>query len=173
VVEIFCNADEIRGLCMHRKGSFFSDWQGFTLIEVMMALILLTAGLLAAGQLIFATVASDSLARAKTTAAIAAQDKIEYLFALYVRNPLANELTIGDHGPQPVVIVNPLDGADLNRYNISWNIGMVPDPRPGKSIDARIARITVTPIESGGAANRQVRLNKILNVTTVFSPRPL
>jgi prepilin-type N-terminal cleavage/methylation domain-containing protein len=140
---------------------------GFSLIEMMIALLLLTLGLLAAGQLIYSTVSTGSLARSKMTAAIAAQDEIERLSALYARNPLANDLTIGDHGPLRSDFSNPLEGTALNRYSILWNISEVPDPRPGKTINAKIARITIIP-QSG-----QTRFNKIINVTTVLSPKTL
>lgn len=141
--------------------------QGFGLIEIMMALLLLTAGVLTVGQLLYSTISAGSLARSKITAAIAAQDKIERLSALYACDPLASALTIGDHGPQQVEFSNPLEGTALDRYSILWNISEVPDPRPGKMVNARIARITITP------QSQQTRFNKILSVTTVLSPKTL
>lgn len=140
---------------------------GFSLIEMMMALLLLTAVLLTAGQLIYATASSGSLARAKMTAAMAARDKIERLSSLYAHNPFANEFTIGDHGPQQIEIVNPLTGTALDKYNVFWTISKISDPRPGKKINALVARITIVP------QTRQIRFNKILNVTAVLSPKTL
>jgi prepilin-type N-terminal cleavage/methylation domain-containing protein len=140
---------------------------GFSLIEMMMALMLLTVSLLTAGQLIYATASSCSLARAKMTAAIAARDKIERLSSLFAHNPFATEFSIGDHGPQQIEIVNPLTGTALDTYNIFWTISEIPDPRPGKKINALVARITIVP------HTRQIRFNKILNVTAVFSPKAL
>jgi len=124
---------------------------------------------LAAGQLIYAAASSGSLARSKFTAAVAAQDKLEQLSALYAQNPLASELMIGDHGPQQSETTNPLDGNALNSFNVYWNINEIADPRPGNKINAKLARVTVIPIRSGGTENRQTRLNKILSVSSVFS----
>ena len=145
--------------------------QGFSLLEVMIALMLLTSGLLAAGQLIYAATASGSLARSKFAAAVAAQDKLELLSALYAQNPFADELTIGDHGPQQVIITNPVDGNALNIFNIYWNISEISDPRPGSKINARAARVMAIPIHSGGAENKQARLNKIVSISSIFSPK--
>ena len=145
--------------------------QGFSLIEMMMALILLSSGLLTAGQLIYASAGSGSLARSKFAAAIAAQDQMERLSALYAQNPLADDLAIGDHGPRQSMVANPLDGNALNIFNIYWNIGEMSDPRPGIKIKARLARVKIIPIRSGGAENRQVRLNKIVSVSSVLSQR--
>jgi prepilin-type N-terminal cleavage/methylation domain-containing protein len=145
--------------------------QGFSLLEVTIALMLLASGLLAAGQLIFAATGSGSLARSKFVAAVAAQDKIERLSALYAQNPFADELTIGDHGPQQSVIANPLDGNALNIFNIYWNISEISDPRPGNPINARLARVRVIPIRSEGAENKQALFNKIVSVSSVFSPK--
>ncbi len=141
--------------------------QGFSLIETLIALLLLTTGLLAAGQLIYSTFGSSSLARSKMTAAIAAQDAIEQLSALYARNPLADDFASGDHGPRQAEFPNPLDETVLNRYSVVWNIREIPDPRPGKKLNARIARITIIP------EFQQTRFNKILQVSTILGPETL
>ncbi len=162
MVKRIVNADEIRGSC-----KYMNKMQGFSLIEMMLALTILTAGLLAAGQLIYAAASSGSLARSKMTAAMAARDKIERLSALYAQNPFADEFIIGDHGPNMVEIINPLNKTALNRYNVFWNISEVSDPRPGVKVNARVARITVVP------QTRLIRFNKIISITTVFSPKAL
>jgi prepilin-type N-terminal cleavage/methylation domain-containing protein len=145
--------------------------EGFSLIEIMIALIILTYGLLAAGQLMYVTASAGSLARSKGTAALAAQDKLEFLADLYRQNPSASDLAVGDHGPEQVRIVNPVNGTTLNCYGVSWNVSSISDPRPGKALPARRVRVTVIPIQSGGAANKRAFLNKIINVTSIFSPR--
>jgi prepilin-type N-terminal cleavage/methylation domain-containing protein len=145
--------------------------QGFSLLEVLIALMLLASAVLAAGQLIYSAAGSGSLARSKFTATVAAQDKLEQLSALYAQNPLANDLAIGDHGPQQSGTINPLDGTVLNNFNIYWNMSEITDPRPGIKINARQARVTVIPIRIGGTENRQPFLNKIISVCSVFSPK--
>ncbi len=144
---------------------------GFSLIEIAVAIAVLTFGLLAAGQLIGSSVGSGSLARSKGTAAIAAQSKMECLADLYRRDPGAADLSIGPHGPQPAQAVNPLDGTVLNRYEIAWTVAALPDPRPGKTPDARLVCVTATPIRSDGSANLKRTLNKALSISTVLSPK--
>jgi prepilin-type N-terminal cleavage/methylation domain-containing protein len=145
--------------------------QGFSLIEMMLALIILTFGLLAAGQLLFVAASSDSLARSKGTAAIAAQSVLESLDALYGQNPVATDLVPGEHGPWSTSVTNPVDGAALNRYEVRWMVENVSDPRPGKMLNARRVRVTVTPVQLGGTANVRAGMNKILNITTIFSQK--
>ena len=75
---------------------------GFSLIEMMIAMAILTFGLLAVGPLLYIVTSSASLARSKDTAAVAAQDTLEILSDLYARNPSAEEFLPGIHGPQQV-----------------------------------------------------------------------
>ena len=99
--------------------------RGFTLIEMMIALVVLTFGLLTAGQMLFIAASSGSLARSKGTAAIIAQHKLESLAGLYQQDPLTADLTLGDHGPEQTQIINPSNGTILNRNNIQWNVSSV------------------------------------------------
>lgn len=145
--------------------------RGFSLVEVMIALIVATFGLLAAGQLLFIAMSSASLARSKATAALAAGSMMESLSDLYTRDQSNVHLVAGSHGPQEIKFSNPNDGSVLNRYSITWTTGNVPDPRPGKIPEARHVLVTVTPIRSGGEVNYRPPLNKILSVSTIFSPR--
>ena len=149
---------------------FLNKGNGFSLIETMCALAILSLGLLAVGPLMCVALKSDSLARSKSTAAIAAQNKIESLADLYQRNPSSEDLMLGNHGPSQTQVVNPGDGTILNRYGINWAISEIPDPRPDKKLDARLIRITVAPITQKGEENTQPALNKTLNVSTIISP---
>jgi Tfp pilus assembly protein PilV len=145
------------------------DVLGFSFVELMLAIAVLTFGLLAAGQLFFVAASSGSLTNAKGSATIAAQNMLEYLSDLYARNPSAADLALGLHGPLHTQTTNPTDGTVLNRYAISWNVSRVSDPRPGKDLAARQVRINVTPINAGGSMNSRPSLNKILNISTIFS----
>jgi prepilin-type N-terminal cleavage/methylation domain-containing protein len=145
--------------------------QGFSLIEMMLALIILTFGLLAAGQLLYVAAGSSSLARSKGTAALAAQSVLESLGALYGQNPLAADFVPGGHGPWQTKVTNPVDGTVLNRYEVRWTVENVSDPRPGTMLNARRVRVTVTPVQLDGTANVRTGMNKILNITTIYSPK--
>jgi Tfp pilus assembly protein PilV len=144
---------------------------GFSLAELLIATLILTFGLLAAAQFIYSAVCSASLARSKGSIAVVAQDKLEFLADLYARNPGAAELTNGNHGPDLVPVVNPLTGAVLNRFSVTWQVSMVADPRPGKSLVARQVVVIVKPINAANGANYRAYLNKAAIVAGIFSPR--
>ena len=143
--------------------------KGLTLIETLIATTILGFGLLATAQLVYAAMASASLARTKVSATVAAEDKLEFLGDVYRQNPAAADLAPGDHGPQPVKVVNPVDGTTLNRFSISWFVRPVPDPRPGKILPAMLVEVTIVPADAEGNPNRKMSLNKVVNVTAIFS----
>ncbi len=148
-----------------------NDERGFSLIEVLMSTALATVGLLAACQLLYLAMSASSLARSKETAVVSAINKLESLSHEYSKNPSHRNVLPGSHGPEEIRVINPDDGSDLNRYRVSWTVDIVQDPRPGKILDSRRVRVTVTPVLAGGAVNYRPPFNKILNVTTVFSRR--
>ena len=150
---------------------YSSGRQGFSLIEMMLTLVIMTFGLLAIGQLLYVAAGSSSLARSKGTAAIAAQNHLESLRLLYGHNPLAPDLAPGSHGPRQSMVTNPMDGTVLNCYDVNWIVDSVPDPRPGKVPNAVRVRATLSPVQIGGTPNVRPGLNKVLNVTTIFSPK--
>ncbi len=143
--------------------------EGLSLIETLIAVLILSIGLLAAGQLICVTLASSSLSRSKFVAAIQAQDRLEYLADLYRRDPSAPDLSDGNHGPRQVQVPNPTDGATLNRFSISWTVGALGDPRPGKKLPARQVTVTVAPIDEAGNTNAKTYFNKVVSVTAILS----
>jgi type II secretory pathway pseudopilin PulG len=145
--------------------------KGFALVELMMALLIVMIGLLAVGQPVYTALSSASLARSKSIAALVAQNKLEQLGALLLRNPDAGDLTPGTHGPEQVRIEDPADGTVLNCFSVDWGVGMVTDPRPGRTSSARQITITVTPVDSVGVANKQPNLNKAVVVSSIYCGR--
>jgi prepilin-type N-terminal cleavage/methylation domain-containing protein len=145
--------------------------QGFSLVEMMIALVILTFGLLSAGQLLCVAAGTSSLARSKGTAALAARNVLESLSCLYEQNPLAADLSLGFHSPRQTVFTNPGDATVLNRYNVNWVVESVPDPRAGKTLNARRVRAIAIPIAIDGNDNVRTAMNKALSIVTIFSPR--
>jgi prepilin-type N-terminal cleavage/methylation domain-containing protein len=145
--------------------------EGFTLVEMLIAMTVLTCGLLAVGQLLFASLSSASLARSKSSAAIAAQNQLDSLADLYRQRPVAAELSLGYHGPLQAQVVNPITRVVLNRYNVSWVVSPLPDPRPGKMLSSRLVRVTATPATAEANTNSRVSLNKIVSISGILSPR--
>ncbi|MBN2320162.1 MAG: type II secretion system protein [Acidobacteria bacterium] len=154
-----------------QKTRHSNNERGFSLIEIMMATALTTIGLLAACQILLIAMGSATLARSQGTAVLSAMNKLEFLSESYSRDPENGNVLPGNHGPEETKVINPNDGSVLNRFQITWKVDAVADPRPGEILDARRVRVTVTPALAGGILNYQPPFNKILNVTTVFSPR--
>ena len=144
--------------------------QGFTIIEMLISLAVLSFGLLAAGQLLFLATTASSLSRSKQTASVAAQDRLESLADLYRRDSGSAELTPGDHGPTQVHVLNPKSSREINRYDVAWNVAPLSDPRR-RVLRGRLVTVTVTPVNLAGAANSRPPLNKVVNMATIFSPR--
>ena len=144
---------------------------GFSLVELIIATFILTFGLLEAAQIIYAAMSSASLARSKSAIAVVANDKLEYLADLYAGNPNAPDLALGMHGPDLISITNPASGTVLNRFQVTWQVGRVADPRPGRALAARQVAVSVRPIDAANQANDKAYLNKSAIVAGVFSPR--
>lgn len=144
---------------------------GFSLIETIMAAVLTTVGLLAAFQIHVAAMSSSTLARSQGAAVLSAMNKLECLSDSYSRDPSDGSVLPGNHGPEEITVMDPNDGSILNCFQITWTVENVADPRPGKNLKAMLVRVTVTPALAGAAADYKPPFNKILNLTTVFSPR--
>ena len=154
----------------HRSESARSA-EGFTLVEMLIALVVLVVGLLSAAQMIYVAMSSASLARSKGSAAVVAQDKLEFLADLYNRDKSAADLTDGNHGPETVQVLNPATNVVLNRFRVTWTVSPVVDPRAGWTLHTRHVTVTVTPVNATDGTNLRVGLNKIVTVSMVFSPR--
>ncbi len=77
----------------------------------------------------------------------------------------------GNHEGEEVSILG--GGTVLNRYGVSWQVSAVEDPRGGSLLCARRVRVMVVPLGPDGTANPRVRLNKVVQVSTViFSGAP-
>ena len=143
--------------------------KGFSLVESLMAVLILAFGFMLTGPLLVNSVKSTTLAGSQSTAGLAAAQMLEDLAIQYRANP--DSFTIGTHDPVQVEIVNPNDNSKLNRFNVGYTVSAVPDPRTGKVLRAVQVTVTVTPIGSGTSANNQLGQNKVVNVTTILSFR--
>ena len=146
---------------------------GFSLVELMVAIFILTVGLLAAAQLLTMTVGLDTLARSKSAAALAAQNELERLTDIYRRNPAAGALTIGSHQAEELTeIRNPLTQKVLNRYKITWSVSSIPDPRPGVDLPGRIVTVNAVPMLSESVENTYPFQRKAATFNAVFAAEP-
>lgn len=143
--------------------------EGFTLVEALIAVFVLAFGLLAAGQMIFVAASSSALARCKGNAALLAQGKLEILADLYSRDPNLMDLENGEHGPEQAEVTNPLGDSVLNRFNVSWTVSEVPDPRAGVELKAKQVTVSVTPIDAARQKNMRALFNKAVAVSMILS----
>ena len=105
-----------------------SDNRGFTLVEILVAIVILSIGLLAMAGLTTGVIRGNALSNRMTTAIMLAQEKMEDIRRLgYAGTPTANKTTMEDYG----TIANH---APYKR-SIFTNVG---SPAPG------MKRITVT-----------------------------
>jgi len=104
-----------------------SKEKGFTLIENMIALAVLTITLLGVAQLMAIAVRQTALARFETMAATIAQSKLEELRAVY-NNELETEtdssdLTAGSHGPATMTLAAPAySSMGDSQFQVSWAV---------------------------------------------------
>jgi hypothetical protein len=101
---------------------------------------------------------------------IAAQSTVEFLSDLYRRNPAAEELMPGRHGPISTQVTNPVNDKVLDRYSISWISEAMPNSRPSSSPQGCILNVRVTPLVSSENERSTSLLSKTLTVTTLVSP---
>jgi type IV pilus assembly protein PilV len=109
-----------------------SEKSGFSLIEVLIALIFLSVGLLAIASLQITSVRGNFFSHNLMQATYVAQDRLEYLKSLPFDDPLLNT---GDHSDDTAtvsgsdVVFNRTYRVAVNgniktiRYLVSWNDG--------------------------------------------------
>ena len=108
--------------------SMVSKKDGFSLIEVLIALTILAIGLLAIASLQVTSVRGNFFSNNLMQATYVAQDRLEYLKSLRFDDPL---LSTGNHPDPPTQQISGVDfnrayrvGADGNlKYTVSWNDG--------------------------------------------------
>ncbi len=110
-----------------------SSNMGFTLLEVLIALVILSIGLLAVAHMSIYTIRSNALGNKITKAAVLAEGKLEDLNNVYRIDPTNTMLTddgdksdIGvDVHSNTVLFTNP-DHSDSCNCNCSVSIGQIP-----------------------------------------------
>ena len=118
---------------------------GFSLIEVLIAMMILTVGILSLYTLYITSIKGNSKGNSITTASTWAVDQIEYLMALDYSHP---DLVDGSHGP----ITKDL-------YIINWTVDDMFDNTP--PLDGS-KNITITVSSTlPGALNTSVTLSSI------------
>jgi len=145
---------------MHSENRLNMDMErGFTLIEVLVAIMFLTIGLLSLNAMQVSSINGNADAIRLTTATNWASDQVETLLNLPYSNSL---LSSGTHDPENDGVDNDGDGATdeddedgVEGYQISWVVTNNPGGVPN------IKQITVTVTKNMRGATRTVTLNTI------------
>ncbi len=116
---------------------------GFTLLEVIVAISILTFGLLAVASMQSAAIRGNQLGYRVTEGSTLAQDRVEWLFA----QPYANVSAVSGAGPQADPLTTPAG------YTINYEV------QPHGTLNALIITVTVTLQERG--ATRTSRLSVV------------
>lgn len=146
---------------------------GFTLLETLIVLLILSFGLMAAGQLLYLAVGCATLAGSKGSAILLADSKLAFLVDLNGRDRNAADLSPGSHGPELIEVCNPKTRRVMSRFEITWTIEPMADPRPGKTIPARQIRVVAVPVDAAGKRHFVAFMNKVASISSVISSRSL
>ncbi len=119
------------GIVMKDK---MSAENGFTLIEVMVAILVLSIGILGVTMMLTGSISSNSKADVITTTTTLAADQIEYLMSLDYNDPLLNDPPGPTHGP--AFLRNPLPPLPAQERVSSINVVKYP-PDHQTNIQAR------------------------------------
>ncbi len=109
--------------------------QGFTLIEVLIAMVVLSVALLELGRMQLVAIQVNSNAQNITEAAYMAQDTMEFLMAL----PFTNNSLLDTAPDNEGVWTNHIAPTPPAGYSISWAVNDYQNPLPNKAINITVS----------------------------------
>ncbi len=138
-----------------------SDNRGFTLLESVIALLILASGLLGLAQLFVLAISQNAYGRQNTMAVSVAANQIETLRNAYnndLRTGIPSaDMTAGDHSPVTVTLVPPENSNQGSfSFNVTWSVTFNGSERD------------ITVIVTPGSSN--VKLNRTVQLTSHFAP---
>ena len=120
--------------------------KGFTLLEVMIAIAILSFGILAVASMQTSSMYGNSLANRLTEGTSWAGNKMEELLTIPDTDA---QLSIGTHGPETVM-------SGVSRYDVNWEVIDSVDPS-NPLADAKLIIVTVTWQDRGNPKSTQLR----------------
>ncbi len=120
--------------------------KGFTLVEVMIAIAILTFGILAVASMQTSSIYGNSVANRLTEGTSWAGNKMEELLTIPDTDA---GLSSGTHGPETVM-------SGVSRYDVDWEVIDSVDPS-NPLADAKLIIVTVTWQDKGNRKSTQLR----------------
>ena len=120
--------------------------KGFTLVEVMIAIAILTFGILAVASMQTSSIYGNSVANRLTEGTSWAGNKMEELLTIPDTDA---GLSSGMHGPETVM-------SGVSRYDVNWEVIDSVDPS-NPLADAKLIIVTVTWQDKGNPKSTQLR----------------
>ena len=120
--------------------------KGFTLLEVMIAIAILSFGILAVASMQTSSIYGNSMANRLTEGTGWAGNKMEELLTIPDTDA---ELSSGTHGPETVM-------SGVSRYDVNWEVIDSVDPS-NPLADAKLITVTVTWQDKGNPKSTQLR----------------
>ena len=120
--------------------------KGFTLVEVMIAIAILTFGILAVASMQTSSMYGNSTANRVTEGTSWAGNKMEELLTIPDTDA---QLSVGTHGPETMI-------SGVSRYDVNWEV--IDSVDPSNPIeDAKLIIVTVTWRDKGNMKSTQLR----------------
>ena len=120
--------------------------KGFTIVEVMIAIAILTFGILAVASMQTSSMYGNSTANRVTEGTSWAGNKMEELLTIPDTDA---QLSVGTHGPETMI-------SGVSRYDVKWEvIDSVDSLNPIE--DAKLIIVTVTWQDKGNSKSTQLR----------------
>ena len=120
--------------------------KGFTLLEVMIAIAILSFGILAVASMQTSSMYGNSVANRLTEGTSWAGNKMEELLTIPDTDA---QLSSGTHGPETVM-------SSVSRYDVNWEVIDSVDPSNPLE-DAKLITVTVTWQDKGNPKSTQLR----------------
>lgn len=126
--------------------NYYMKAKGFSLIEVLIAMLILAIALLSLAGLMVTTTKNNSFGSHMTEAATFAQDRLEALRVTQWANIVNGNDTI--------------QGSTGINYNRNWNVSILPNPAPPPTDLQKTIAITVS---WNDGINRSIRLLSVIS----------
>ena len=114
-----------------KKSRIANEERGFTVIEILIAISILTVGLLAVASMQVSAIRGNGMSSDLTEALTLAEDKMEYLLGLNYNDPDLDDLVAGNNANLSTISSGNFDHEELNidetgnpggKFRRIWNI---------------------------------------------------